>query len=141
KNRFISARKSAVVAITDNFILGNMAEKHIRRWLVRRLSRMVGLLLLILSLPVLLVTALVLKLCRPGPVGCRKEAVRLPAPAANPTRRLFQFYSFVPFDGPDGQPIEPRLASLHGILLRFLPALIHVALGETGFVGVPPRSE
>ena len=140
KNHLIHTRRRKVVAVTDNFILGNMAEKHIRRWLVRRLSRLAGLVLLILSLPLLLVTAVLLKLLREGPVVYRKKAVRLPATLQNLEQRTFRFYSFVPFDGSDGQPLEPRLTSLHGILLRFLPALYNVARGELSFVGVPPRT-
>jgi lipopolysaccharide/colanic/teichoic acid biosynthesis glycosyltransferase len=140
KNQLIHPRRGTVVAVTDNFILGNMAEEHIRRWLVRRLWRLTGLLLLILSLPLLVVTAVLLKLFREGPVVYRKKAVRLPATPQNLEQRIFRFYSFVPFDGLDGQPLEPRLASLHGILLRFLPALMNVVRGELNFVGVPPRA-
>jgi len=133
KNRLINARVGGVVTITENFILGNLEEKHVRRSLARLVALVGGWLLLLLGLPVLLGVALWLKLTRAGPVLYRKEVVRLPA-AAVASAPTYHLWSFAPPER------LPPLASWRGLLLRVLPAAVNIAAGQLGFVGLPPRS-
>lgn len=140
KNRLINARVGGAVTITDNFILGNLEDKHIRRALVRFCSQFAGILALLLALPILLLIALALKLFRRGPVLHRLEMVRLPAAEVEREWRTFQLWSFLPHTPTGTLPVGPAPANLRGLFLAFLPALVNVARGELSFVGVPPRS-
>lgn len=140
RNRLINARVGGVVTITDNFILGNLAEKHFSKWFLARVSQVCGLLALLLALPLLLLVALFLKLFRNGPVFYPREAVRLPAGDDEMSWRKYTLWSFCFHPGGEGNTGEPPLASFRGFFLRILPALVNIAKGELSFVGVPPRS-
>jgi lipopolysaccharide/colanic/teichoic acid biosynthesis glycosyltransferase len=131
KNRLINARLGGTVPVTDDFILGGMSDRHLVPWVTRMLSRLTGLVLLVLAAPVLLVTFLCLKAARRGPVLSRREVVRLPTSPEERDWRTFRLWSFGP---------EADLCSFQGLLQRFLPALVNVAGGDLSFVGVPPRS-
>lgn len=141
KNRLINAHVGAAVTITDIFILGSLTENHFVKLLTSLLSRLFGLVLLVPAGPVLLLTALWLKLFRTGPVLIRKEVVRLPAPPEEEMSwRTYQLWSFKSDkEGATGvnRPIKSTTGDL---LLRVLPALVNIARGELGFAGVPPRS-
>jgi NDP-sugar pyrophosphorylase family protein len=139
KNRLINTQFGGVVTITDNFILANLADRPLLRGMRRLLSQTMGIICLILAAPILLVTALWLKIVR-GRVLHRKEVVRLPAPAEERAWRTFGLWSFSGDQpGPPGDgPRAPRFSDL---LLRFLPALVNIARGDLAFVGVPPRTK
>jgi lipopolysaccharide/colanic/teichoic acid biosynthesis glycosyltransferase len=65
--------------------------------------------------------------------------VRLPADEQEYAWRTFPLRSLAPEDDPDAPPVGAPLG-WRGLLFRFLPGLLHVARGQLGFVGVPPRS-
>lgn len=139
KNRLVNVRHGAAVTITDDFILGSMSERHLRRGLMRFVSQVMGVVAFVLASPALLLTALYLKMFRPGPVVYRKDVVRLPAPAEEWGWHGFALISF----SPPAMPGKPEPFPPHGFqnfLLRFLPALVNIAKGELCFVGVPPRT-
>jgi lipopolysaccharide/colanic/teichoic acid biosynthesis glycosyltransferase len=139
KNRLISVRLGGAVAVSDNFILGSMSERHLSRWLSRELARLAALSVLLVTSPLLLALALGLRLFRRGPALHAKEAVRLPAASATGAGRTFTVWSFSPPG--DGVGAWGRgLCSLRGLGLRFLPALFSVVQGDLALVGVPPRS-
>jgi len=140
KNHLINARMGTAVKVTDNFILGNLEEQHLRAVLARLGSQLLGALLLLLALPVLLITALVLKLTRGGPVLHRRAVVRLPARKDAPHWPTFRLWSFLAHGPSVAMSAGPAPATLRGFLLGFLPALVNVARGDLAFVGVPPRS-
>jgi lipopolysaccharide/colanic/teichoic acid biosynthesis glycosyltransferase len=98
----------------------------------------VATLLLLLLWPVLLATALVLRVVRRGPVVFRKEALRLPAPTDPAQWRTFTLLSFAQ-DGNDMQ--KEHGSALKHFLLRFLPGLISVAKRNLRIIGVSPRTE
>jgi NDP-sugar pyrophosphorylase family protein len=133
KNLLVNARLGAVVSITDDFILGSLAGKQIRAGVSRLVSRTAAVVLLAVTWPILLLTALYLKLARPGPVLVKREYVKLPAPDSEAQWRTFQLWSF--------QAAPAQNSRLSGLFLRFLPALINVAKGELRFVGVAPRGK
>lgn len=140
KNRLINARFGGAVTVSDEFILGSLSDTQLSRLIASILARVLALVLLIVAGPVLLIIALCLKICRQGPVLHGKTVVRLPASAADIGDRTYSLWSFSPEALSDwGTPRMIR-TSPRDFCLRFLPALINIAKGDLGFVGVPPRS-
>src|SRR5262249_30321607 len=113
---------------------------RIRQGMARLFSRLAALGMLLIAAPVLLITALWLKVGRRGPVLCRKEVVRLPAPPEEHRWRTFRLWSFLPGEE-RGKPAAGEAGcGWRGLLLGFLPALVNVVRGDLGLVGVPPRT-
>lgn len=141
RNRLINVRFDAAVHIEDDFILGNLADKHLQRWLSRTVSQTLALFLLICTWPVLALTALWLKLRRPGPVLYTQTVVRLPVPAHAAHWHTCSLWRFAPAVV-TGPPMQEGLVSrLRYVLLYALPALVNIARGELRFVGVTPRTQ
>jgi lipopolysaccharide/colanic/teichoic acid biosynthesis glycosyltransferase len=90
--------------------------------------------LLVLATPLLLATALWLRLTRPGPLLFRRKALVIPEPAGT-RRRTCHLWSFHP-PGPGGE-LSPGPRSF---LLVVLPGLVNIVRGEMSFAGVRPRS-
>jgi len=134
KNLLVNARLGAVVSVADDFILGSLAGKQIRAGISRWISQATAIVLLTVTWPILLLTALFLKLARPGTVRLKRECVRLPAPDSEAQWRTFQLWSFQTAPGTES-------SRLSGLFLQFLPALINIAKGELRFVGVAPRGK
>ena len=132
KNLLVNARLGAAIPVADDFILGSMGDTRLRENVGALRSRLAGLLLLLLASPVLLLTAIALKLGRRGPVLFRHSFVRLPAEPNELQWRTAARWSFAA--EPESSPSRWR-----DLFLRFLPALVNVARGELRFVGVPPR--
>ena len=134
RNRLVNVRLGTGVTVYDDFILGNLADRHFRAWFARRLSRAVATCLLLLASPVLLLTALCLRLFREGPVFYSREVVHLPAASEDVHWRVLKLWSFLP-----GLPDSSL--GISDLLFRFLPALFNVATGDLYFVGVAPRAK
>lgn len=139
KNRLINVQIGAAVTVADNFILGSLTERRLQPWLAGIFSQLVALALLAVTWPLLVLTALWLKLTRPGPVLHKKEVVRLPAPSEETGWRTFSLWSFCPDGATEGARRLCTGSGLSDFFLHFLPGLINVARGELRFVGVPPR--
>jgi lipopolysaccharide/colanic/teichoic acid biosynthesis glycosyltransferase len=139
RNRLISVRHGEAVAVSDNFILGSMSERHLSQWLARVLARMLALAVLLAALPLLLTIALCLRLFRRGPVVYQKEVIRLRAAPEEDAWETFAIQSLCPLGTGIGA-WEQGLCSFRGLWLRFVPALVSVARGDLALVGVPPRS-
>ena len=133
RDRFVNVRIGTAVSVVDDFILGNITESPIREGFSGTVSRAIAGLLLALAWPVLLVTALVLKVSRRGPVFHRREVVRLPVPSDETGWRTYRLWSFCPEAAAGG--------GLRHFFLRFLPALIDIARGKLRFVGVSSRTK
>lgn len=133
KNRLVNVRVGGAMTVSDIFILGNLAERHVRRGAQRLASQVAGAILLFLLSPMLLFTAVVLKLTRSGPVLYRAEVVRLPTSTKETSWRTYRLWSFLP-------NVPPNACGLGYVFLRLLPGLVNVARGDLGFVGLPPRS-
>jgi NDP-sugar pyrophosphorylase family protein len=134
KNRLINVRLDSAVNVKDGLIRP-LDEDSFRAGARRLLSRVAALMLLVPACPVLLLTLLFLKLLRRGPVCHPREGVRLPAPEEPRGWRTFRLLSFLPGPAPAGVPLGMR-----GLLLGFLPGLVHVASGKLSFAGLPPRT-
>jgi len=143
KNRLINVRVGASVPVIDDFILGSISDRHLRRWLGSLFSRGVAMALLACTWPLLLITGLSLQVRRGRPVLHSAEAVRLPASSEEMTWQTFQLWSFcanVLHREETGLQGEPNKGHGHRLLQHFLPGLINIAKGELHFVGVPPRT-
>lgn len=139
-NRLINARMDTEITVTDNFILGSRTDSDLAGRIRGAFTRLCAAILLIVLSPLLIVTALLLRLFRNGPVLHKMEAVRLPAPSDNVAWRTVEVWSFqCPAEGRDERSAWNR-STVTDMLLRFLPALVNVVRGEIGFVGVPPRT-
>jgi lipopolysaccharide/colanic/teichoic acid biosynthesis glycosyltransferase len=97
-------------------------------------SRLMACVLILICWPLMLLTALYLKLFRQGPVFYKREVISLPADIDDKLWRTFKLCSF----SSSGNAHEGRATT--DFFLRFLPTLISVARGELHFVGVRPRS-
>ncbi|GAN76738.1 exopolysaccharide biosynthesis polyprenyl glycosylphosphotransferase [Acidisphaera rubrifaciens] len=112
---------------------------------VRRVADIVGsLVLLVLLLPLMLVTALAIRLTSPGPALFRQERVGL---HGRPFM-LLKFRSMRADAEAGGRPVwatqrDPRVTPIGGFIRRVrideLPQLINVLRGEMSFIG--PRPE
>jgi NDP-sugar pyrophosphorylase family protein/lipopolysaccharide/colanic/teichoic acid biosynthesis glycosyltransferase len=136
RNRIL--RSVGTVTEADAFLLGSLSPGRVGHVAAGIAARLLALALLVLFAPLLLLTALFLKLTRRGPVVHRKVAVVLPEPAGT-RRRTCTLWSFHPA-GPDALA-EGRMApGARSLLLVFLPALVNVVRGELSFAGVAPRT-
>jgi NDP-sugar pyrophosphorylase family protein len=137
RNLLINARVGGAMKVKEVNILASMSEGHLWRGMTGLLARVLALILLVPAIPVLLLTALILKIARPGPVLHRKEVVQLPATGEPESWQTFKLWSFAAFEEPD---TEAPSCSLRRLFLQFLPALVNVLRGQLRFVGVPPRN-
>ena len=136
KNRLINVRLGGAAEIDDYFLISGLSDSQFFPWTARLFARLVALLLLIVAAPVLLVTALGLKLFGRQQVLCRREVVRLPAPTEERRWTTFPLRSLDP-KAPPGHGVP---CSFRALVLRFLPSLLPIVKGELHFVGVPPRT-
>lgn len=135
KNRLINVKFGAAVSISESFILGGLSKAHLGQWFAGIFSRFAAACLLLVLWPFLLVTALILRVGRRGPVLFKKEAVRLPVQTDEALWRTFGWLSFAP-----DQIKRGKGGAIKHFFLRFLPGLINIIKGELRFVGVKPRT-
>jgi hypothetical protein len=135
RNRLVNVRVGAAITIADNFILGSFVERHLRQFARRAVSRMLGVLLVVLTSPLLLLTSLWCSLARTGPAICRKAVVRLPAVDDQIDHSTYNLISFCA--SPDA---HLRSGGAHEFFKHLLPGLINVARGHLVMVGVAPRT-
>ncbi|MBX7172153.1 MAG: NDP-sugar synthase [Pyrinomonadaceae bacterium] len=138
-NKLVNTNLGIKLTILDNIILGNLFDRDLRQFVSGLFSRLIGLLMLIITFPVLLLTILFLKLKGIDPVLDTKEIVQLPA---NNDQRKLKTCNLLIFvsDEPINGMIEWGTGDLKEIFLRFLPALFNIAKGEIRMVGVRPRT-
>src|SRR5262249_45091421 len=98
----INARLGVAVPVADDRLIAPVSTGQVRKVTSRTLARLAALALLLLTSPVLLLTALGLRLFRRGPVFHRQEVVRLPALPAERSWRAYKLLSFSP-DRPAGK--------------------------------------
>jgi lipopolysaccharide/colanic/teichoic acid biosynthesis glycosyltransferase len=94
----------------------------------------------VLLMPLWLAGALLLRVCRDGPVLHSRQVVKLPARREAYSWRLFRLFSFG-----IGWRLRDRRNAVERVLffarIDHLPALWAVAAGNLHFVGLPPRSK
>ena len=132
RNRLINVRAGAETIVRDDFILSGITRTSFHSIFASLLSRTAALFLFFFTWPVVLITALALRLLRRGPVTHPVEIVRLPAGENRWEWKTFTFNSLA-------SPGSGKSALGH-LFLRFLPGLINVLRGNLHIVGVEPRS-
>jgi lipopolysaccharide/colanic/teichoic acid biosynthesis glycosyltransferase len=131
RNRLTNVRAGGEVIVRDDFILSGITHTSFQSLLTSLLSRTAALILFFLTWPIVLLTAIALRLFRPGPVVHPVDAVQLPAGESRYEWKTFELNSFA-------SPESGRSALGH-LFLRFLPGLINVLRGQLHLVGVAPR--
>jgi lipopolysaccharide/colanic/teichoic acid biosynthesis glycosyltransferase len=143
RNHLVNTRLGVTVPMADEFILGSMRNSDKEANRVGWLTRLGAAILLVIFSPAMLLTSLVLKLRRNGPVWSATEVVRLPAPS-DPSRWItFKLWSLYPRELSRLSDItyqNPTHAGWRHFMLGFLPALFSVVKGDLKIVGVPPRT-
>lgn len=130
--RLIHVRHGAALTLTDPFILGSTSRRGLELSLRALLSRLAGVLLLLLAWPLLLVAVATRLMSRSGSVWQNRRCVRQPVPAPAPPWPEFKLVCLDP---------EPCAATpLQHLILHFVPGLLNVAAGHCALVGVRPRS-
>jgi len=129
----VNLRIGSAVTMTDRFLLGDIAETSLRSALRRFGSQLFAALLLLVLLPLLVVTLVVLRLTRSGPVVHRAEVVRLPAESQPGTWRTVSLFALA-------APGEITASRRADFFLRFVPGLLNVVRGDLCLVGMPARS-
>lgn len=133
-NRLVHAT-GATISVSDNFILANLADHSFAKWCEALLSRLFAAILLIITSPVLLVTALYLKLFRGERVFHAHTVVRLPVRGKDSpleTVRLWDFRA--------DNSLQPACHGARGLFRYAIPSLMNVTMGRMRFVGVSPRT-
>ncbi len=144
RNSLINVRLGAAIPIDEDFILGSLSRSQVKPFITSVLSRLTAIWFLLVFSPILLLTVLILKLTRLGPISFKTKAVKLPTGSSPLSWKTFNQYRFSPRTASvktssvmDSRAHEsPR----RDFYLRFLPGLINVVKGDMSFVGVPPRT-
>jgi lipopolysaccharide/colanic/teichoic acid biosynthesis glycosyltransferase len=140
KNRLIDTSLGVTVELKDQLLLGSVTKDKGGTGWASACSRGLALVALTAFSPMLLVTAAVLKLVRPGPVLFRKEVLRPSSEQEGTGERTIRLFSFDPSFGTGSERMAGRSSRLQDVVLRFLPGLVNVAKGEVRVVGLEPRS-
>ena len=137
RNYLVNTEFNSESFISEQFILGDMAEQNIKKWISSQISRLIALFLTTLFLPLTAATALVLKLFRKGNIWQTIQVIRLPtatdAFAWTPVN--LSFFTLSPQNPSRGAGFWWK-----DFLLRFLPGLFNVIKGKMAITGVSPRT-
>ena len=133
----VSVQWGAGIAVPDDLILSSVTAQTWPGAWARTGRQLAATLLLLPCGPLLLATALWLRLFRSGPVLYRRAVVRTPSRRSSGDWQTFRLWSFRRHD--EGSTTNTS-AGLIDLLTRVLPALVNVARGELHFVGLEPRS-
>ncbi|UCF35409.1 MAG: sugar transferase [Acidobacteriota bacterium] len=134
-NSFYNARLESSLALDDQFILGNIRRLGIGEKVQHLFGRLIAFVALLVTLPVLLLTGLILALFRRGPLFDRAGflcPVGREGFARTSSSRLTSFVAKKEWTSTPG---------IQDLLLRVIPALWNVVKGELALVGVRPRSQ
>lgn len=136
RNCLVNTEFSSETFISEQFILGDMEEKNIKKWLTSQVSRLTALVLSLIFLPLTAATALVLKFFRKGDLFYKIWAIRLPT-ATDPFSWNSVELSFFALSHDNNAPGMGFWWK--DFLLRFLPGLFNVIKGKMAITGVSPR--
>jgi lipopolysaccharide/colanic/teichoic acid biosynthesis glycosyltransferase len=137
RNCLVNTEFNSESFISEQFILGDMAEQNIKKWISSQLSRLTALFLTTLFLPLTAATALFLKLFRKGDIWQTIQAIRLPTATDvfSWTPVTLSFFTLLPQNASLGAGFWWK-----DFLLRFLPGLLNVIKGKMTITGVSPRT-
>jgi NDP-sugar pyrophosphorylase family protein len=133
-----SVRHGVAVEVRDKLLLGAVAKHRLRSAVLGLAERAIAGLLLVAASPILLATALGLRVCCGRPVLHRPEVVRVPGNDRAGDVSTFRLFTFDPRYG--RERLRRRGGPISDLLVRILPGLVNVVRGEMHFVGTEPRS-
>ena len=139
-NVLVPAHLETPVTVADPVVLGNLYEHPLARRLGELTVRALAGILLLAAAPVLLLTALYVRVFRRGPVLYRKEVLRVPVDPDEKPGECFPLWSFDPGWAEERPGGLTSPAGWRSLLLETVPGLLAVVRGELSFCGVPPRS-
>jgi len=130
----VNVRLDTTINVAEDFLLGRVANPHLRSLMRHLLQPALALLLFVLLLPISLLSLAWYRFVKNIPLTTVKmETIPLiDRPATGETYNL-------PCLGTDAWS-TPRKAGWAAFTRQFLPGLIAVFLGKIGFVGLPPRT-
>lgn len=133
RNRLLNGRLGTAVNVSDTFILSGLRSQEHQHSVRSIVSRALAAVLFLITLPVVLLTGMVLLVVRRKSPMYRKLVAQIPVADENAPLQTFSLYSFRNLS--EGEPFS----KLRWILLDFLPALGQVAAGKLHMIGVRPR--
>ena len=149
RNLLVNVRLGSEIIVREDFIIGRISRSIGSHWWRTILTRSAAIVLLLITWPVLLVTAIYLKFARKGPVWIKSQVLQLPAESEEHLWKTFTLYSFLSENVPAARTFQPCLSfsrtsmipvGWRDVFLRFFPALISVVSGNLCFTGVNPLS-
>jgi lipopolysaccharide/colanic/teichoic acid biosynthesis glycosyltransferase len=133
RNRLFDCRLESQLNVSDSFILSALKGDQ-RHWTRSAISMIAAATLSVVTVPIVLVTVLVLWMKRGKDVFRHKRVLRVPASEDQANWRFFYLWSF-------RDPSTPRKRGLiYWFLLDCIPALPSVASGDLHLIGVEPRT-
>jgi lipopolysaccharide/colanic/teichoic acid biosynthesis glycosyltransferase len=139
RDRLARCHPGGLLRLDEQVPVASLTESSLPRRARQALSMGLGWCLLLLATPVLLLTALWLKVRRGGRVLHTNRVVSLPAFRRGGGRATFGLWSFsVP--GRRGARGSAGEVGWRHFFLDFLPGLVNVARGDLRLVGLPPRT-
>jgi lipopolysaccharide/colanic/teichoic acid biosynthesis glycosyltransferase len=139
RDRLARCHPGGLLRLDEQVPVASLTESSFPRRVRKALSMGLGLCLLLLAAPVLLLTALWLKLRRGGRVLHTRRVVSLPAFRRGGCRATFGLWSFS-MPRQRGVRDSADEAGWRHLFLDFLPSLVNVARGDLRLVGLPPRT-
>ncbi len=137
RNCLVNTEFDSETFISEQFILGDMAEQNIKKWLGTQVSRGVALVLTLMFLPLTAATTLALKMFRKAPLIRTTQAIALPTATDEFSWNTVNltFFAFPHDNHSRGYGFWWK-----DFLLRFLPGLFNVIQGKMAITGVAPRT-
>lgn len=141
--RLANLQYNIAVDIKEDILISLLPDSHFPRWLKALPTRLTAALLLLLTFPLFMATALLIRVFKGTPVFDLKPVVRLPVDHRGEWRvfSMICFHWVQAADDGVNPTDQPFYAGWREPLFQFLPGLIHIVRGQLGFVGVAPRTE
>lgn len=146
RNLLVNARDGGAINVRDNFILGSLNTVSVGITIDRVLSQLIGIILWVLTLPVFILSWIILFIKRGHNPLLGMECIRLPATDDDFEWKSYNLLTFIRKPKEIAEQDQPTKHYPHAgrgwsaLFLRVLPGLWNVAMGHCRFVGVAPRS-
>lgn len=140
KDALYNVRHDVAISITDDLIMGSLADAGLASCLFRIASRLSALAILAVTWPALLVTLLIYKFSAPGTVVQSNDVVQLPRRGEKGRLNTFRTWWFGRSSVEPSEKMANRWTMWKHFFCEFLPGLTAVARGRQAFVGITPRT-
>ena len=134
RNRLLTSNYDSAISVSDAFIISSLKSRGQGDGWRSLFSRLLAAILIVLTLPVVILTALWLRLFRRAPLISRTQIVRIPVASNSPPYPTYTLWSFR-----DPARFRPE-TRVNYLFLDVLPGLFQVLAGKLRFVGAGPRT-